>query len=488
MRKLRVLGGLNPERVFYYFEEISGIPRGSYNVKAVSDYCVGVAKSLGLEVRQDEAFNVIIKKPASEGYGPSPALMIQGHLDMVCVHDADYPIDMEKEPIKLIVEDGFVRADHTTLGGDDGIAVAMGLAILEDETLEHPDLEVVFTTEEEVGMDGVIALDVSDLKASYLLNLDSEKEGQFLAGCAGGCKAAAAFSFLAEDVKGEVISLSISGLAGGHSGDEIDKCRASAIMLLGRVLGEMQKAAPFRIIRISGGEKDNAIPVDSCAQIVADPENADAILKAVKRIAVSIAAEFRTADPGICIKAQKEGQAEVQAFDPVFTDNMIFMLLEVPNGIQTMSADLPGLVESSLNLGILRTEKEKVTMTWAVRSSVKSLKELICDKLERLTLRVGGEITWHGDYPEWTFNPDSRICRLCSEVYKEQTGKDAEIATIHAGLECGLLSEKMPKLDMVSMGPNIYAIHTSREHMDIASVERSYRLVQEVIRRIRTLG
>ena len=171
MRKLRVLGGLNPERVFYYFEEISGIPRGSYNVKAVSDYCVGVAKSLGLEVRQDEAFNVIIKKPASEGYGPSPALMIQGHLDMVCVHDADYPIDMEKEPIKLIVEDGFVRADHTTLGGDDGIAVAMGLAILEDETLEHPDLEVVFTTEEEVGMDGVIALDVSDLKASYLLNL-----------------------------------------------------------------------------------------------------------------------------------------------------------------------------------------------------------------------------------------------------------------------------------------------------------------------------
>ena len=485
---LRVLGGLNPERVFYYFEEISGIPRGSYNVKAVSDYCVGVARSLGLEVRQDEAYNVIIKKPASEGYGPSPALMLQGHMDMVCVHDADYPIDMEKEPIKLIVEDGFVRADHTTLGGDDGIAVAMGLAILEDDSLEHPDLEVVFTTEEEVGMDGVIALDVSDLKAAYLLNLDSEKEGQFLAGCAGGCKASAEFSFLSEDVNGEVISLSISGLAGGHSGDEIDKCRASAIMLLGRVLGEMQKAAPFRIIRISGGEKDNAIPVDSCAQIVTEPENADDLLKAVRKAAISITAEFRTADPGICIKAQKDGAAAVQAFDPVFTDNMIFMLLEVPNGVQTMSADLPGLVESSLNLGILRTEEDKVIMTWAVRSSVKSLKGLICDKLERLTLRLGGEITWHGDYPEWTFNADSRICRLCSDVYKEQTGKEAEIATIHAGLECGLLSEKMPKLDMVSMGPNIYAIHTSREHMDIASVERSYRLVQEVIRRIRTLG
>lgn len=485
---LRVLDGLNPERVFYYFEEISGIPRGSYNVKAVSDYCVGVAKSLGLEVRQDEAFNVVIKKPASAGYGPSPALMLQGHLDMVCVHDADYPIDMEKEPIKLIVEDGFVRADHTTLGGDDGIAVAMGLAILEDDTLEHPDLEVVFTTEEEVGMDGAIALDVSDLKASYLLNLDSEKEGYFLAGCAGGCKGEAEFSFLPEDVTGEVINLSIGGLIGGHSGDEIDKCRASAIMLLGRVLGAMQETASFRIVSISGGEKDNAIPVDSCAKIVAEPEDADLLLEAVRKIAEKIKAEFRTADPGICIQAQKAGQEALQAFDPVFTDDMIFMLLEVPNGIQTMSADLPGLVESSLNLGILRTEEERVTMTWAVRSSVKSLKELICDKLERLTLRMGGEISWHGDYPEWPFNPDSRICRLCSEVYKEQTGKDAQIATIHAGLECGLLSEKMPQLDMVSMGPDMYAIHTSKERMDIASVERSYWLVREVIRRIRTLG
>ena len=488
VRALRVLGGLKPERVFYYFEEISKIPHGSYNVKAVSDYCMGVAKSLGLEVRQDEAYNVIIKKPASEGYGPSPAVMIQGHMDMVCVHDAEYPIDMEKEAISLIVEDGFVRADHTTLGGDDGIAVAMGLAILEDDSLEHPDLEVVFTTEEEVGMDGAIALDVSDLKSAYLLNLDSEKEGVFLAGCAGGCKAAAEFSFLPEEVSGEIISLSISGLVGGHSGDEIDKCRASAIMLLGRVLGEMEKTASFRIVKMSGGEKDNAIPVDSCAQIVAVPEDAEVLLQAVDQIASKIKGEFRTADPGICISAKREGQSAVQAFDPVFTENMIFMLLEVPNGIQTMSADLPGLVESSLNLGILRTEEEKVTMTWAIRSSVPSLKELICDKLERLTLSLEGDISWHGDYPAWTFNPDSRICRLCTDVYKEQTGEEAVIATIHAGLECGLLSEKMPEMDMVSMGPNIYDIHTAREHMDIASVERSCRLVCEVLRRIRTLG
>ena len=485
---MRVLGGLQPERVFYYFEEISKIPHGSYNTKAVSDYCVGVAKSLGLEVRQDEANNVIIKKPASEGYGPSPAVMIQGHLDMVCVHDDCKEIDMEKEPITLVAEDGFVRADHTTLGGDDGIAVAMGLAILEDEKLEHPDLEVVFTTEEEVGMDGAIALDVSDLKAAYLLNLDSETEGVFLAGCAGGCKAAAEFTFLPEDVSGEVISLTISGLRGGHSGDEIDKCRASAIMLLGRVLGEMEKTAAFRMISMSGGEKDNAIPVFSCAKIVAEPEDTAALLQAVEDAAVKIAAEFRTADPGICITAKEEGQASVQAFDPVFTENMIFMLLEVPNGIQTMSADLPGLVESSLNLGILRTEQERVTMTWAIRSSVKSLKELICDKLERLTLSLDGEISWHGDYPEWTFNPDSRICRLCQDVYRELTGKEAVIATIHAGLECGLLSEKMPEMDMVSMGPDIFDIHTSREHMSIASVERSYQLVCEVLRRIRTLG
>lgn len=485
---MRVLGNLEPERVFYYFEEISGIPRGSYNVKAVSDYCVGVARSLGLEVRQDEAYNVVIKKPASPGYGPSPALMLQGHLDMVCVHDDCNPIDMEKEPISLIVEDGFVHADHTSLGGDDGIAVAMGLAILEDDTLEHPDLEVVFTTEEEVGMDGAIALDTSDLKAAYLLNLDSEAEGEFLAGCAGGVKAEALFSYLPEEAAGEGVQIRIGGLVGGHSGDEIDKCRANANILLGRVLGAMQEKASFRIVSVSGGAKDNAIPVDSSALIIAEAEDTDSLCQAVEEITAKIKAEFRTADPGITITAEKTGEMRADAFDPVFADNMIFMLLQVPNGIQTMSADLPGLVESSLNLGVLQTEDDGVHMTWAVRSSVKSLKELICDKLERLTIRLGGTISWHGAYPEWTFNPDSRICRLCADVYKEQTGKEAVITTIHAGLECGLLSEKMPDLDMVSMGPDLYDIHTSRERMDIASVQRSYRLVREVIRRIGSLS
>ena len=485
---MRVLEGLQPERVFYYFEKISGIPRGSYNVKAVSDYCVDVARSLGLEVRQDAEYNVVIKKPASPGYGPSPALMLQGHLDMVCVHDACHPIDMEKEPITLIVEDGFVHADHTSLGGDDGIAVAMGLAILEDDTLEHPDLEVVFTTEEEVGMEGAIALDTSDLKASYLLNLDSEAEGEFLAGCAGGVKAIATFPSAAEEAEGEIVQVQISGLIGGHSGDEIDKCRANANILLGRVLSRIRNQVSCRIVSLTGGDKDNAIPVDAKAELVVNDEEVSDVLSEVTMLASKIKGEFRTADPGIRIQAERIGRKRLQAFTEDFTDDMIFMLLEVPNGIQTMSADLPGLVESSLNLGILRTQDGAVSMTWAVRSSVKSLKELICDKLEHLTMRLGGQISYRGAYPEWTFNPDSRICRLCSDIYKEQTGKEAVITTIHAGLECGLLSEKMPALDMVSMGPDLYEIHTPRERMDIASVERTYRLVREVIRRIRTLA
>lgn len=477
-----VLEGLKPERVFYYFEEICKIPHGSYNVAAISDYCVSVAQSLNLEVRQDEEYNVVIRKPASEGYGEAPVLMLQGHLDMVCVKDAGVDFDFEKDGLNLVVEDGYVHAKGTTLGGDDGIAVAMGLAILEDNTIEHPELEVVFTTEEEVGMEGAIALDTADLKAKYLLNLDSEDEGHFLAGCAGGVKATSVFPMSCASAEGTAMTLHVHGLVGGHSGAEIDKGRANANILLGRLLFELHEALPFCIISVDGGDKDNAIPVDSKAEIVVSDEDIDEIQSLAAAFQEKVRSEFHVCDPVIAIDAVVRAEGGYEVFSMALTEKVIFMLMQVPNGIQTMSADLPGLVESSLNLGVLATTEEGVAMTWAIRSSVKSLKELMKDKLRYMTEFLGGEMTFRGEYPEWPFNPDSKICALCKKIYEEQTGEEASIEMIHAGLECGLLSEKMPWLDMVSMGPEMHDIHTSRERLGIASVERTYNLVLTVLK------
>lgn len=477
-----VLDGLKPERVFYYFEEICKIPHGSYNVKAISDYCVSVAKSLNLEVRQDEEYNVVIKKPASKGYGDAKTLMIQGHLDMVCVKDADVEFDFEKDGLNLVVEDGYVRASGTTLGGDDGIAVAMGLAILEDDTIEHPDLEVVFTTEEEVGMEGAIALDTSDLKSEYLLNLDSEDEGLFLAGCAGGVKAKAVLPLSLMTMDGTEISIDIANLQGGHSGAEIHKCRANANILLGRLLFKLHQSVEFGLISVNGGAKDNAIPVDSHMKIVVDQKDVDTVYGVVEDFGKAIANEFQTSDPDITITANTDASGNYEVFSMSLMEKVIFMLMQVPNGVQTMSADLPGLVESSLNLGILITDANGVTMTWAIRSAVKSLKILMRDKLQYMTEFFGGEISFHGDYPEWPFNPGSKICNMCTKLYEEMFDKKASIETIHAGLECGLLSEKMPGLDMVSMGPEMHDIHTSREKLGIASVERTYRLVLTILK------
>ena len=291
-----VLEGLKPERVFYYFEEICKIPHGSYNVAAISDYCVSVAQSLNLEVRQDEEYNVVIRKPASEGYGEAPVLMLQGHLDMVCVKDAGVDFDFEKDGLNLVVEDGYVHAKGTTLGGDDGIAVAMGLAILEDNTIEHPELEVVFTTEEEVGMEGAIALDTADLKAKYLLNLDSEDEGHFLAGCAGGVKATSFLPMSCASAEGTAMTLHVHGLVGGHSGSEIDKGRANANILLGRLLFELHEALPFCIISVDGGDKDNAIPVDSKAEIVVSDEDIDEIQSLAAAFQEKVRSEFHVCD------------------------------------------------------------------------------------------------------------------------------------------------------------------------------------------------
>lgn len=482
-----VLKGLEPERVFHYFEEICGIPHGSGNEKAISDYCVAFAKSHDLWVRQDEANNVVIRKPASAGYENAPVVMLQGHMDMVCEKNSDVDFDFEKEGLRLKVDGDFVFADGTTLGGDDGIAVAFALAILEDDSLEHPELEVVITTDEEVGMKGASVLDVSDLKASYLLNLDNESEGQILTSCAGGMKSRACLPVRFVDWEGVGAELKISGLKGGHSGAEIHCGRANANRLLGRFLFELNKELNVGVREVSGGMKDNAIPREAQAKIVLRPEDVARAGEIRDKFAADIQDEFGVSDGRIRIelKIESEKEEEFRIFHPADMERILFMFIQSPNGIQTMSMELPGLVESSLNMGIVRTEGEEVSFCWAVRSSKKSLKFYISDQLAYMTEFLGGTYSYDGEYPHWSYRSHSPIREAVAATYKELFGKDANIEAIHAGLECGLISEKMPDLDIVALGPDIFDIHTPDEHLSIASVQRTYRLICTILSRMK---
>ena len=485
----KVLQGLEPQRVFHYFEEICAIPHGSGNEKAISDYCVAFARSHGLWVRQDEANNVIIRKKASKGYENAPVTMLQGHLDMVCEKNNDVAFDFENEGLKLKVDGDSVSASGTTLGGDDGIAVAYAPAILEDDTLEHPELEIVLTTDEEVGMKGTHALDVSDLKAACLINLDNECEGQILTACAGGMKNRGAFPVRFVEWEGLSGMLCIRGLKGGHSGAEIHCGRANANRLLGRLLFELNKALNVGVSELSGGMKDNAIPREAQAKIVIRPEDKKRFSEIVSEFEKNITDEFNVSDRNIRIEynIETEESKNLTIIHPADMERILFMCMQCPNGVQTMSMELPGLVESSLNLGVIRTDMEnnRVLFSWQVRSSKKSLKYLLSDKLAYMTEFLGGTYWYEGDYPQWSYRSESPIRDLVRKTYLEMFGKEARIDAIHAGLECGLISEKMPGLDMVAIGPDMKDIHTPEERLSISSTERTYRLLCEVLKRIK---
>lgn len=469
-----VLKDLEPVRVFHFFEEICGIPHGSGNVKAISDYCVAFARQRGLEVIQDEALNVIIKKPASVGMEHVPAVILQGHLDMVCEKNSDVAFDFEQDGLRLAIDGDFIHAQGTTLGGDDGIAVAMGLAILDDDSLIHPALEVLFTTEEETGMDGAQALNCDNLSAKYMINLDSEEEGVITVGCAGGLKSCAAFPVDDMPFSGVEYALSVSGLLGGHSGAEIHLGRANANKLMGRLLFTLRKEMVFGLIEVNGGAKDNAIAREATAAVVIPVDQCTLAQQLIEAAADDIRNEYRVNDSGICIQFTKKGDYDDGVLTFATAEKIIYMLFNTPYGVQTMSADLPGLVESSLNLGIVSTGMDEITLTWAVRSSVKSLKWLINDRLAYMTELLGGEYTWHGDYPEWAFKPESRLRDLAVKTYEDMFGKTPVVSTIHAGLECGLFAEKMPGEDMISIGPDMKDIHTPAERLSISSTKRTY--------------
>lgn len=478
-----ILAGIEPRDVFYYFEEIATIPHGSYHTKQISDYCVTFAKAHGLKVLQDEVNNIIIIKEASKGYEEVPAVILQGHLDMVCEKEADVDFDFLTDGLRLEIDGDYISAKGTTLGADDGIAIAYALALLSDDTLMHPRLEVVFTVDEEVGMEGANKIDLSMLTGKYMLNLDSEEEGIFLASCAGGVRGKIEFPVEYTQETKTKYTLEVKGLLGGHSGGEIHRYRANANKLLGRIFYTIGKEVNFDIISLEGGKKDNAIPREASAEIFIEESDCEQLEKLLTRLEQILKKEYASNDPDVTIAFTKDGVCTDFMLTPKSREILIFYLMHVPNGVQKMSADIEGLVQTSLNLGILTLTEKSFILEFAIRSSVESEKEMVCDQLEHMAEFFGAEYTEHGDYPSWPYQKESRLRALLLDCYKKQYHKEGAVQAIHAGLECGILLDKIPGLDAVALGPDIYNAHTPQEKLSISSTARYYEFLREVLKR-----
>lgn len=478
---------LRPQAVFHYFEEISKIPHGSGNEKAISDYLVDFAKQHGLEVIQDPAMNIIIKKGPSLGYENAPTVIIQGHMDMVCEKNKDTVHDFEKDPLQLRVIEDMLYATNTTLGADNGIAIAYALAILAANDIPHPPLEVLVTVEEETGMGGAMTIDPSHLKGSILINIDSEEEGHLLVSCAGGVRTKHILSIAWEDVKAgtDTYGIRIRGLKGGHSGMEIDKGRGNANKLMGRILNDFSTVCQFQMIDINGGSKMNAIPRECDALLSVSQEDEQALKTKIEEWNQLLKNELRVSDPDVVVKLDRVDDEIKKVFSKDTTHKVIASLVLIPNGVQTMSMDIQGLVESSTNLGVVTTDQDMVRFESAIRSSVRSLKYKILNEAKMVAKILDCELKADSDYPEWSYNPDSKIRPLFQKVYEEKYGEEAKIIAIHAGVECGLFKEKMEHLDMISFGPNMYDVHTPNEHLSISSTERTWDYLLSVLKEIK---
>lgn len=473
---------LYPQRVFYYFEQIAAIPHGSRNTKAISDYLVQFAKEHNLIWHQDACNNIVMIKEASEGYESAEPIIIQGHMDMVCEKEKDVDIDFEKDGLKLYVDGDFLMAEGTTLGGDDGIAVAYALALLESDQLAHPKLEVVITVDEEIGMLGADAIDLSMLTGHTMLNIDSDVEGSFLTGCAGGMSVNVTLPVKRVKQTGQKILITMTGLEGGHSGSEIDKEHGNANILMGRVLRTLFEATPFGIITLAGGLKDNAIPRECAAELLVPCENVNLAKEIIDSLSSELKKEFIVADPAVRIEFEDLGKAEADILDFASVSRVIFYLRSVPNGVQNMSQVMHGLVETSLNLGIMELKEDALYTVTSIRSSVGTRKADLLDRVTGVVELLGGEAEVEGDYPAWEYKQDSALRPQIAKVYEKLYGKEPVFETIHAGLECGLLSDKIKDLDCVSFGPDNFDIHTPKERLSISSTGRVWDFIVEFLR------
>ncbi len=473
------LHGLEPEKVFYYFEELSKIPHISFHEQAISDYCVNFAKEHNLAYRQDDMGNVIIFKSATYGYENAETIMVQGHLDMVGEKNADCMLDMEKEGVELVVDNDFIYANGSTLGGDNGVAIAYALALLDSEDIPHPDLEIVLTVSEEVGLLGASAIDLSECKAKKMLNIDSEVEGILTVGCAGGMRHHCHIPVNYTTFSGNICTISIVGLTGGHSGIEINKGKSNANVLMGRLLLLINENLNFRLLDIKGGSKENIIPNQSQARIVI--ENVSLLSPIIDDFLNQMKAEYGTADPDIMVNVNIEKSDNISVLDSDSLDKILTALNLMPNGVQNMSVDLPGLVETSLNIGVMELTEDEFIVKVSIRSSISSAKTALSNKIKLLTKTLNGTIDCLGDYPAWPYKKDSKLKELCVDIYSKQYGQKPSVETLHAGLECGIFSDKMPGMDCISFGPNLYNVHTPNEKMSISSVKRVWEFLKAIL-------
>ena len=478
---MRILENLEPQDVFYYFEEICKIPHGSGNTGQISDYLKAFADEHGLYCRQDELNNIIMIKEASKGYEDPEPVLLQGHMDMVAVKDADCTIDMTKDGLQLEILGDRLSAKGTSLGGDDGIAVAFALALLAGEEYRHPRIELILTVDEEVGMEGATGLTVDDLTAKRMINLDQEEEKIFITGCAGGARIDIRKKTETEQIKGLLCKLKISGLQGGHSGQEINKERGNAICLMGRLLAALQEKTPVYLKEVSGGMADNAIPNEVCAEIVVTEWTED-VAAFMEEQFCGLKAEFAGKEDGLKCELQVGAEdALIEVCNRKDSEQWIHLLNVIPHGVIANSVKMKGLVETSLNPGILNVSAVEGMVSTSVRSSNTAAKEALINQLKSLAALCNATVGIRGDYPGWDYDPDSPLREKMVTIYEEMYGVKPQIEAIHAGLECGIFQSKIPGLDCVSIGPDMQDIHTTRETLSIPSVQRVWKYLLKVL-------
>ena len=475
------LAGLEPASVFGYFEQLCAIPHGSGNTKMISDYLVNFAKEHGMRYIQDELNNVLLFADGTCGYEDHAPVILQGHMDMVCEKDADCPIDMEREGLDITHNGEYIFANGTTLGGDDGVAVAFALALLSDPTIAHPPIEVIITVDEEVGMEGATGVDLSMLKGRTMINLDCENEGVFTVSCAGGARGTITLPLQRRAVYGPCVKLTVEGLQGGHSGVEIHKNLGNANKIMGEFLSRVQKLMPLCITDITGGAKDNAIPRSCQVTLVAMGSH----IERINDVAAQLQEEVRTTfdEPEARIYGDDVDALGGNALSTQDSAKVIALLCSAPNGVQSWSQDIEGLVQTSLNLGVVRLA-DALRMTFAVRSSVNQEKRELLAQLQELAKLFDAQYSEMGDYPAWEFKKDSHLRDTMVRVFERMYGKSPVVEAIHAGLECGILSDKLPGLDCVAIGPDMQDIHTSRERLHIASTRRSWEFLLEILKEL----
>ena len=477
--------GYKPEQLFHFFEEISAIPRGSKNEKGISDYLVKFAKDRGLWVYQDEAYNVIIKKGGSKGAEDRPAVMLQGHIDMVCEKITGVEHDFEKDGIDLVVKDGVLTANGTTLGSDNGVAVALMMMVLDDEDIVHPPVECVFTTEEEIGLNGARALDKSQISARTMINMDSEEEGVATISCAGGLRVECSRPIKREAAEGTLLTIEISGLKGGHSGTDIDKERQNAIRIMARVVYQLMKDTDGKLVSFDGGNKDNAIPRECTASLIyADAEEAKKAEELACSLAETLADEITPYEENFACEISSEEGRTAEAISGEDAREFISAMYLAPNGVQSRNMKLDGFVVVSVNMGVVRSEENRLVIVFSPRSSVASLQEEMKARIGLLADTFGFAAEYSGEYPGWSYREESPVREVFCESYRELFGEELRTEALHAGLECGLFSDAIPGLDAIAVGPTLYNVHTPEENLPLDSFERFYKLLKDVLRRL----